>query len=371
MPISTITANSVTNNSLTSGQFASTAVHGYRNLIINGAMQVAQRGTSNAGVTSGGFHTVDRLNNLLNSAGTWTFSQDTDVPLGQGFSYSHKRQCTTANASLSSGAYFVDYYSIEGQDLQQLAFGTSSAKSLTLSFWVKTNKTGTYQVTFTTASATKSIGSSYTVNAANTWEKKTLTIVGDTASGIVNANTVGLTIEMWYAAGTDFNSGTMPAAWEARVTADRAAALTVNLADSTSNYLNITGLQLEVGDTATAFEHRSYGDELARCQRYYIEYGKDLNVNGPTCFRAPLFDSNTINSGYCFAQVDLPVDMRTDGTFTAYKAANGSGADLNNTNWGPFTSASNQRHIMIQKNTNAMTGNQTTVYLMFDMDAEL
>ncbi len=240
-----------------------------RNLIINGAMQVAQRGTSATGVTGGGFHTVDRLNNLLDSAGTWTFSQDTDVPSGQGFSYSNKRQCTTANASLGSGSYFVDYYSIEGQDLQQLAFGTSSAKSLTLSFWVKTNKTGTYQITFTTSSATKSIGSSYTVNAANTWEKKTLTIVGDTASGIVNDNTVGLTIEMWYAAGTDFTSGTMPTAWEARVSADRAAALTVNLADSTSNYLNITGLQLEVGDTATPFEHRSYADELARCQRYY------------------------------------------------------------------------------------------------------
>jgi len=251
------------------GTLSWAAPYGNRNLIINGAMQVVQRGTSATGITGGGFHTVDRLNNLLSSAGTWTFSQDTDVPSGQGFSYSNKRQCTTANASLGSGSYFVDYYSIEGQDLQQLAFGTSSAKSLTLSFWVKTNKTGTYQITFTTASASKSIGSSYTVNAANTWEKKTLTIVGDTASGIVNDNTVGLTIEMWYAAGTDFTSGTMPTAWGARVTADRAAALTVNLADSTSNYLNITGLQLEVGETATPFEHRSYGDELARCQRYF------------------------------------------------------------------------------------------------------
>ena len=258
-----------TGTQVTTADIADGVFQANKNLIINGAMQVAQRGTSAAGVTGTGFRTVDRLNNLLNLAGTWTFSQDTDVPLGQGFSYSNKRQCTTANASLSSGAYFVDYYSIEGQDLQQLAFGTSSAKSLTLSFWVKTNKTGTYQITFTTASSTKSIGSSYTVNAANTWEKKTLTIVGDTASGIVNANTVGLTIEMWYAAGTDFNSGTMPTAWEARVSADRAAALTVNLADSTSNYLNITGLQLELGDTATPFEHRSYGDELAACQRYY------------------------------------------------------------------------------------------------------
>ena len=284
-----------TGTQITTADIADGAFEANKNLIINGAMQVAQRGTSDAGVTSGGFRTVDRLNNLLNLAGTWTFSQDTDVPLGQGFSYSNKRQCTTANASLSSGAYFVDYYSIEGQDLQQLAFGTSSAKSLTLSFWVKTNKTGTYQITFTTVSATKSIGSSYTVNAANTWEKKTLTIVGDTASGIVNANTVGLTIEMWYAAGTDFNSGTMPTAWEARVSADRAAALTVNIADSTSNYLSITGLQLELGDTATPFEHRSYGDELARCQRYYLQQAIDIQT--------PI-------GGYMIVPIYFPTTMR-------------------------------------------------------------
>jgi hypothetical protein len=299
-----------TGTQITTADIADGAFEANKNLIINGAMQVAQRGTSDAGVTSGGFRTVDRLNNLLNLAGTWTFSQDTDVPLGQGFSYSNKRQCTTANASLSSGAYFVDYYSIEGQDLQQLAFGTSSAKSLTLSFWVKTNKTGTYQITFTTVSATKSIGSSYTVNAANTWEKKTLTIVGDTASGIVNANTVGLTIEMWYAAGTDFNSGTMPTAWEARVSADRAAALTVNIADSTSNYLSITGLQLELGDTATPFEHRSYGDELARCQRYYLQQAIDIQT--------PI-------GGYMIVPIYFPTTMRAAPTTSAVAAGSTAG----------------------------------------------
>ena len=306
-----------TGTQITTADIADGAFQANKNLIINGAMQVAQRGTSDAGVTSGGFRTVDRLNNLLNLAGTWTFSQDTDVPLGQGFSYSNKRQCTTANASLSSGAYFVDYYSIEGQDLQQLAFGTSSAKSLTLSFWVKTNKTGTYQITFTTVSATKSIGSSYTVNAANTWEKKTLTIVGDTASGIVNANTVGLTIEMWYAAGTDFNSGTMPTAWEARVSADRAAALTVNLADSTSNYLSITGLQLELGSTATPFEHRSFGDELARCQRYFQDYS---GVTGTTLY---LNGTNEPSSEVANSRL-LPVVMRTNPSVLNSTTSSGS-----------------------------------------------
>ena len=310
------------------GTLSWAAPYGNRNLIINGAMQVVQRGTSATGITGGGFHTVDRLNNLLSSAGTWTFSQDTDVPSGQGFSYSNKRQCTTANASLGSGSYFVDYYSIEGQDLQQLAFGTSSAKSLTLSFWVKTNKTGTYQITFTTASASKSIGSSYTVNAANTWEKKTLTIVGDTASGIVNDNTVGLTIEMWYAAGTDFTSGTMPTAWGARVTADRAAALTVNLADSTSNYLNITGLQLEVGEQATPFEHRSFGDELARCQRYYYQTWP-VGVSTSTDLTADNYDLGVMmhinDSKIMLGNKSLPVTMRASPSVTILSPTSASG----------------------------------------------
>jgi hypothetical protein len=273
----------------------------HKNLIINGAMQVAQRGTSASSVSSGNtYHTVDRLQNLVNLAGTWTFSQDTDVPSGQGFSYSHKRECTTANSSLGASSYFVDYYQIEGQDLQQLSFGTSSAKSLTLSFWVKTNKTGTYQITFTT-NLIKSIGASYTVNAANTWEKKTLTIVGDTNSAIINANTFGLNLEMWYAAGTDFTSGVMPTAWENRVSADRAAALNVNLADSTSNYLNIVGLQLEVGDTATPFEHRLYADELRRCQRYY-------EVNGDSSYVA--------SSTYSLVTIRYVVQKRTYPTCT-------------------------------------------------------
>ena len=296
-----------TDTQITTPDIADGVFQANTNLIINGAMQVAQRGTSASSISSGSaYHTVDRLQNLLSSAGTWTFSQDTDVPSGQGFSYSHKRECTVANSSLAAGSYFVDYYQIEGQDLQQLSFGTSSAKSLTLSFWVKTNKTGTYQITFTTNSPIRSIGASYTVNAANTWEKKTLTIVGDTDSGIINDNTFGLNLEMWYVAGTSFTSGAMPTAWEARASEDRAAALNVNLADSTSNYLNIVGLQLEVGDTATPFEHRSYGDELARCQRYFYS-------NVETFLGKPPASSTT----QIATVIQYPVEMRANPAFSS------------------------------------------------------
>ena len=339
-----------------------------RNLIINGAMQVAQRGTSQSSVTATGYYCVDRFK-VSDSISTLvtTVSQSTDAAAG--FEYSKKIDVTTANASPSASEYFVIQQSIEAQDLEKLQYGTSAAKSLTLSFYVKSPKTGTHYAELAIPSG-QFFSKPYTINSANTWEYKTLTFAGNTGQALVNSGTsAGINVNFWLVAGSTFTSGTYSEVWS-NTNANRLVGQ-VNVLDNAANDFYLTGVQLELGDTATPFEHRSFGDELARCQRYYIEYGKDLNANGPTTFRAPLFDANTINSGYCFAQVDLPVDMRTSGTFTAYKATNGSGADLNNTNWGPFTSAANQRHIMIQKHTNSMTGNQTTVYLMFDMDAEL
>ena len=208
--------------------------------------------------------------------------------------------------------------------------------------------------------------------AANTWKKVTKTIIGDSNITVDNDTDTGLELHVWPYLGTNYtDSSVVLDEWNAYSSSAQIPDFSQSWANTAGATFDLTGVQLEVGSQATPFEHRSFGDELLRCQRYYIEYGKDLNVNGPTTFRAPLFDQNTISSGYCFAQVDFPVDMRTSGTFTAYKAANGSGADLNNTNWSPFTPAANQRHMMIQKHTNSMTGNQTTVYLMFDMDAEL
>jgi hypothetical protein len=190
---SSITLNG---NSVSLGGSASIASGMFRNIIINGDMSIAQRSTSESGLTGSGFHTVDRYGTSINTAGTWTQSQSTDVPTGQGFSYSFKWDCTTADASLAASDTVNFQHKIEGQNLQYLNYGTSNAKSLTLSFWVKSNKTGTYTVEFQNHSpSTDRINcQNYTIDTADTWEKKIITIDGDTVSGknFTNDNSLGL-----------------------------------------------------------------------------------------------------------------------------------------------------------------------------------
>jgi len=235
-------------------------------------MQIAQRGTSVTGITGSGYYTVDRWILPNNNIGTWTQSQDTDAPTGQGFGNSLKMQCTSS-ASLSAATTLELHQLFEGQNLQHLKKGTANAESLTLSFWVKTNKTGTYAISLIDNDNTRHIGANYTVSSADTWEKIIITFVGDTTGVLDNDNNVSLRAVWHLANGSDTTSGTADTTWAALVTANRAVGQTVNLADSTSNYINITGVQLEVGDTATPFEYRMYSQELAMCQRYFQSFG--------------------------------------------------------------------------------------------------
>jgi hypothetical protein len=242
---------------------------GTRNLLINGNMQIAQRGTSATGIAVSGYYTVDRFLVGQSALGTFTQTQDTDAPDGQGFANSLKMQCTIADASPVAGGVLNIQQVLEGANLQQLNFGTAYAKSLTLSFWIKSNKTGTYVLNIRqTSGTTRRIVVPYTIDTANTWEKKTITVEGDTSGLINNDNNRALQVTWWLGAGSNYTSGTAPTGWGVAVEADYAPSQ-ANLADSTSNYINLTGVQLEVGTTATPFEHRPYGQELAMCQRYY------------------------------------------------------------------------------------------------------
>jgi len=244
---------------------------GRKNLIINGAMNVAQRATSVTGFTggSGGYITTDRWQQSESGAttGIFTITQDTDAP--DGFATSTKWDCTTADSALAAGDAMFINQQIEAQDLQHLSYGTSGALQTTISFWVKSNKTGTYVVWFYQADGARHVQSQYTVDTADTWEKKTYTIPADTSGSLLNNNDTGLYVRFVLGSGTNYTSGTAPTAWAANVSANRYAGQTVNIADSTANYFNITGVQLELGSVATDFEHRSYGEELALCQRYY------------------------------------------------------------------------------------------------------
>jgi hypothetical protein len=294
----------------------------FRNIIINGGMDVAQRGTSSTGLTSSSYNTLDRFKLAMNTAGTWTMSQDTDVPTGQGFAKSLKLDCTTANASLSSGSYMRIDQRLEGQNLQYLKKGTSSAESLTLSFWVKSNKTGTYICEVYDQDNTRQISKSYTISSASTWEKKTITFAGDTTGTLDNDNARSLDVYFWLAVGTDYSSGTLNTSWNSVTTANRVVGQ-VNLADSTSNEWYITGVQLETGQVASDFEFLPYDVNLLRCQRYCFAA---MNYGNGTADDNKQFSCRYSTAG-AFINIFYPTQMRVEPSITYNEASGGLSND--------------------------------------------
>ena len=240
-----------------------------RNLIINGAMQVAQRGTSETGVGgSSGYFTCDRWRvDTGNTAGRVTMSQASITDLA-GFANALKLDVTTADTSIASGEVFRVGQRIEGQNLHQLAKGTASAKSLTLSFYVKGNAAATYVAQIKDVDNTRVNTQNFSVTTS--WTRVELTYAADTTGILDNNNANSLEVMFWLHAGSDFTSGTFASnTWATETNANNYAGSNTSIFDSTNRELFITGIQLEVGEQATPFEHRSYGDELARCQRYY------------------------------------------------------------------------------------------------------
>jgi hypothetical protein len=269
VPVGGVTGNYLVKSSANDYDTAwSSQATAFKNLVINGDMQVAQRSSSVAGVTATGYYTADRWEFANISCGTHTMSVENDAPTGSGFRKSLKILCTTADASPAAGDALILSQKLEGQNLQQIAKGTSSAKELTVSFWVKSNVTGTYVLGFLDLDNTRNVGATYTVNASATWEKKTIVFPADTTGALDNDNANSLTISFWLDSGTNFDSGTLNTTWASTVNANRNAG-GASLAASTNNYWQITGVQLEVGSTATEFEFLPAQTELALCQRYF------------------------------------------------------------------------------------------------------
>jgi len=278
----------IAGNLTVSGDLVPSSPLSHRNMVINGAMQVAQRGNGPGTVTggTGGCQSADRFVDYNNLVAANVTRETTNGVLGTetGNTFNDVFPCSwkwasTTSDGMGAGNRLIFMYRFEGQDLQHLAKGTANAKAVTLSFWVKSTQTGNHQVNITDDNS-RMIGAVYAVSSANTWEKKVITFAGDTTGGTIdNDNTQGMAIEWWLSAGSNYNSGAVPTSWEAETNADRNAGGTINTASGTSNYFQITGVQLELGSNATPFEHRSYGDELARCQRYY-EKGGDSTVWG-------------------------------------------------------------------------------------------
>ena len=267
-----IAADAVTNakiadDAVQTENVASTVNLGRRNLIINGAMQVAQRGTSFTSTAD--LYTLDRFAIGHGTVNAMTVTQETDAP--SGFQYSLK-VLTGTGASSGAAGYAALRQAIEGTNMYHLKFGTSDAESVTLSFYVKSSLTGTFAVSIRNQSGNRAFAATYTISSANTWEYKTITIAGDT-SGTWTADTgIGLHVQFDLGAGSNYDIAT--GAWTSGSNMFGGES-TVKLTETTNATWFLTGLQVEVGSQATPFEHRSFAEELKLCNRYYQEFNYD------------------------------------------------------------------------------------------------
>ena len=281
-----------------------------RNVIVNSAMMVSQRGTSFASV--GNVYTLDRfLFYKQNSGAAFTVTQSSVTDLA-GFANALKVDCTTADTSLASNEEGYIQHKIEGQDLQRFQKGHATALGFTLSFYVKTNKTGVYTVKIFDRDNSRDVSGSYTVADTN-WNRYTINFPADTTGKFDDDNASSLEIFFKLFAGSDTTGGTLNTTW--RANSDTSAASgQVNFADSTSNDWEITGIQLETGSgAATDFEHRSFGDELARCMRYY----EQMDGSGTCVYGVGYNESTSI----CKGQISFLVSKRAAPTVSVSAVA--------------------------------------------------
>jgi len=272
----------------------------YRNIIINGSMNIHQRSASVSGITSSSLNTADRWVIDMSSHGTWTQTVElSDAPSGTGLRKSLRMLCTTANASPSAGNFIKIRQTIEAQNCNILKIGSINAESITISFWVKSNVTGTYivEIENQTVGSTRTVCGSYTINSSGVWERKTITVLGDTVGLVNNDNGVGLLLAFYLGAGSNFTSGTLQTTWASSNNVNRAVGQT-NVASSTNNYWQVTGIQFETGNTSTLFEHLPYEIQLMRCQRYYTSYTISQDYNDGS------------NNAVIYRSYSLPVPMR-------------------------------------------------------------
>ena len=301
--------------------YPSTGALSNRNLIINGAMTVAQRGTSATSVT-GNVYQCDRFLFGASNLGTWTLEQSGDAPVG--FSSSFKVTCTTADASPDAGDFCLLIYRGEARDFQLLNYGTSNAESVVISFYVKSNKTGSasFGLRQPDSATTRQFTKAFTINAADTWEYKTIVIPGDTSGQIDNDSYAGVILDWWLNSGSTYTGGTHATTWETLDQTNRNAS-NLGLGGAISDYFQITGVQMELGSQATPFEHRLFSDELRRCQRYFCKSSSYHVVaqDGDTYSDIGKFYTGTFNAynstaGYTHT-ITFPVSMRDQpDTFT-------------------------------------------------------
>ena len=273
----------------------------HRNIIINGAMNVAQYGTSASNTGDVSARCVDRFFASNPSASAvQTFSQETDAPAG--FYNSAKATCTTALASYGTNAQSKIEYRIEGTDLAHVQLGTSNAQTLSVSFYVKSNKTGNTAIGLLNQDNNRSFVHQYTIASANTWQRVSFKVVGDTTGTWFKNTGIGMRMR-WGTFGTDYQTGTFDA-WQAGQKMGTSNS-PINFNSATGDYIQITGVQVELGDTATSFEHRSFTEELTRCYRYYRRFGANGALPTPGAY-------NRFSIGYSPSSSDVRFPFQLD-----------------------------------------------------------
>ena len=289
-----------------------------RNLIINGNMRIAQRGTSVTGITSGGHYTTDRFQMYNQNSATYTLEQSTDSPAN--FTNSTKVTVTTAGSSATASWTSFLQTKLEGQDIALLNAGTSDARTATLSFWVKSSLTGDMPIQLKN-NADRQYLTSYTISTANTWEHKTITVTFPTDGTWTTDNSRGLQLTWGLGAGSTYTNGTVDS-WQSGLAYYFVTGNTA-VGETSGATWQITGIQLEVGTTATDFEHLPYGQQLALCQRYcYVQRN-----TGSQYVRLPIGYNLTTTASLVI--IPYPVTMRAEASFSwigSFQSTAGGGA---------------------------------------------
>ena len=322
------------------GTGTTTGYYGFKNRIINGAMVIDQRNAGASVTPTGNSYTLDRWQAVTNVSSKFSVQQNAgSVTPPVGFS-NYLGVTSLASTSLAATDYYTITQYIEGYNIADLNWGTANAKTITLSFWVRSSLTGTFGGALENNGQSRSYPFTYTISSANTWEQKSLTIAGDTSGTWNTTNSTGISVWFGLGVGTTY-SGTAGAWAGATLLSATGATSVVGVSGAT---LFLTGVQLEVGSTATSFDYRPYGTELALCQRYFC---KTFTIT-----TAPV--ANTQNSGAlmgkgnCASDIEpfctwqTPVEMRTTPTVTLYAISNSVSANNQWTN-GAATATSNAR----------------------------
>ena len=295
-------------------------------LIINGDMQIAQRGTSFTHANSNNNEfPVDRFQFVLGSIGEYTSTQESlssGAAYNAGFKKAARIDTTSAVSSPDAGDYFWFQYIMEAQDCLVFKKGTSSAEKMTVAFWVKSNKTGTGQLTVKDSDNDRQVAGTYAISSADTWEHKVINLPADTSGAMNNDNGAGFRFEWWLGAGSSYSGGAVPTAWEARADGDRGVS-TLAINDNTANDWAITGIQVEVGEfsstTLPPFQFEDTGDNLLRCQRYAYEVVSNESNAG----NSPIGTAGIMySSSQMMFNIPFPVPMRTNPSLTCSSASN-------------------------------------------------